>query len=132
MDIYKRMIRDGASEQHYVTVSRWATFGWGIFCIVVAQYASRLGSMIEAVNVLGSLFYGVILGVFLIAFYFKNIGSRAVFWGAVIGEIFVIASYWVELTAFLWLNLIGCVLVIGFAWIIEKIWPETPVTTPSK
>ncbi|GAB3165344.1 sodium:solute symporter family protein [Telluribacter humicola] len=132
VDIYKRMIRSDASDMHYVTVSRWVTFGWGIFCIFVAQYASRLGSMIEAVNVLGSLFYGVILGVFLVAFYFKSIGSRAVFWGAVIGEIFVIASYWIELTAFLWLNLIGCVLVIGFAWIIEMIWPQSSVTTTTK
>jgi len=80
--------------------------------------------MIEAVNVLGSLFYGVILGIFLVAFYFKNIGGRAVFWAAVLGEIFVVISYWKDLTAFLWLNLIGCVLVIAFAFVLEKIWPE--------
>ncbi len=124
VDVFKRSVRPGGSDEYYVRASRWTTFGWGVFCIFVAQYASRLGSMIEAVNVLGSLFYGVILGVFLVAFYFKSIHSRAVFWGAVIGEIFVVLSYWFELTAFLWLNLIGCVLVIGFAWIIEQIWPQ--------
>jgi len=124
VDIFKRQISKDGSDKYYVNASRWATFGWGVFCIFVAQYASRLGSMIEAVNVLGSLFYGVILGVFLVAFYFKTIGSRAVFWGAVIGEFFVILSYWQDLTAFLWLNLIGCALVIGFAWIIEMIWPQ--------
>ncbi len=128
VDVFRRSVRKDGSDQYYVTASRWATFGWGVFCIVVAQYASRLGSMIEAVNVLGSLFYGVILGVFLVAFYFKSIGSRAVFWGAVIGEFFVIISYWQDLTAFLWLNLIGCALVIGFAWIIEKIWPQNVPT----
>ncbi len=125
VDIYKRMYRKDSSMQDYVGASRWATFFWGIFCIFVAQYASRLGSMIEAVNVLGSLFYGVILGIFLVAFYFKNIKGRAVFWGAVIGEIFVVISYWKDLTAFLWLNLIGCVLVIIFAFVIEKVWPES-------
>ncbi|WP_439557369.1 sodium:solute symporter [Dyadobacter sp.] len=124
VDIYKRMIRKDSDDRDYVKASRWATFFWGIFCIFVAQYASRLGSMIEAVNILGSLFYGVILGIFLVAFYFKKIGSRAVFWGSVLGEIFVVISYMTELTAFLWLNLIGCVLVIAFAWIIESIWPE--------
>lgn len=124
VDIYKRMYRKDSSTRNYLAASRWATFFWGVFCIFVAQYASRLGSMIEAVNVLGSLFYGVILGIFLVAFYFKSIGGRAVFWGAVIGEIFVVFSYWKDLTAFLWLNLIGCVLVIFFAAIIEKIWPE--------
>jgi Na+/proline symporter len=126
VDIYKRLVETEGSPEHYVKVSRIVTFGWGVFCIIVAQYASRLGSMIEAVNVLGSLFYGVILGVFLVAFYFKSIGGRAVFWGAVIGEFFVFGSYLLELTAFLWLNLIGCVLVISIAWVIEKAWPQPP------
>jgi Na+/proline symporter len=124
VDIYKRMIRKDNDEHNYVAASRWATFFWGVFCIIVAQYAARLGSMIEAVNILGSLFYGTILGIFLVAFYFKNIGSRAVFWGSIIGEVFVIVSYVLDLTAFLWLNLIGCTLVIFFAWCIEKVWPQ--------
>ncbi|HEV7381825.1 MAG TPA: sodium:solute symporter [Dyadobacter sp.] len=129
VDIYKRIYRKDDDARNYVTASRWATFFWGIFCIAVAQYASRLGSMIEAVNILGSLFYGVILGIFLVAFYFKKIGGRAVFWGSIIGEIFVVISYNLELTAFLWLNLIGCVLVIAFAWIIESIWPQSKVSS---
>ncbi|MCE7066579.1 sodium:solute symporter [Dyadobacter sp. CY326] len=124
VDIYKRMVRKDDDSLNYVAASRWATFFWGVFCIAVAQYASRLGSMIEAVNILGSLFYGVILGIFLVAFYFPKIGSRAVFFASIVGEFFVIISYWLDLTAFLWLNLIGCVLVILFAWIIEKIWPQ--------
>lgn len=126
VDFYQRIFVKDKTEVHYVKASRFATLLWGIFCMVVAQYASKFGSMIEAVNVLGSLFYGVILGIFLVAFYFKKIGGRAVFWGAVIGEIFVVYSYVQELTAFLWLNLIGCVLVIFFAWIIESLWPQKP------
>lgn len=124
IDIYQRLIRKNDTSGHYVRASRWSTFFWGVFCIIVAQFASRLGSMIEAVNVLGSLFYGVILGIFLVAFYFKSIGSRAVFIGAVIGEMFVVYSFMVELTAFLWLNLIGCVMVIVFALLAQKLWPE--------
>ncbi|MCF2518413.1 sodium:solute symporter [Dyadobacter sp. CY351] len=124
VDIYKRMVHKDDDSRNYVAASRWATFFWGIFCIGVAQYASRLGSMIEAVNILGSLFYGVILGIFLVAFYFPKIGSRAVFFASILGEIFVVLSYWLDLTAFLWLNLIGCALVIFFALIIEKIWPQ--------
>ncbi|GGB88260.1 sodium:solute symporter [Dyadobacter sediminis] len=131
VDIYKRMIRKDDDSKDYVAASRWATFFWGIFCIAIAQYASRLGSMIEAVNILGSLFYGVILGIFLVAFYFKNIGSRAVFYGSILGEIFVVISYIFNLTAFLWLNLIGCLLVIIFAWIIEYAWPQSASRKPS-
>ncbi|KAA6441194.1 sodium:solute symporter [Dyadobacter flavalbus] len=131
VDIYKRMIRKDDDSKDYVAASRWATFFWGIFCIAIAQYASRLGSMIEAVNILGSLFYGVILGIFLVAFYFKNIGSRAVFYGSILGEVFVIISYLFNLTAFLWLNLIGCLLVIIFAWIIEYTWPQPASRKPS-
>lgn len=131
VDIYKRMIRKDDDSGNYVAASRWATFFWGIFCIAIAQYASRLGSMIEAVNILGSLFYGVILGIFLVAFYFKKIGSRAVFYGSILGEVFVIISYIYNLTAFLWLNLIGCILVILFAWILETIWPQPSIQPAS-
>ena len=115
VDIYQRLINPDASQKHYYNFSRWATLGWGIFCIIVAQYASNIGSLIEAVNILGSWFYGTILGVFLVAFYFKNIKGDAVFWGALLAEAFVIYAWWIDLTAFLWLNLIGCVLVILFS-----------------
>ncbi len=115
IDIYKRLINGQDSDQHYLKVSRWVTLGWGIFCIIVAQFTANIGSLIEAVNILGSWFYGTILGVFLVAFYIKHIRGSAVFWAAILAEIFVIWSWWIDLTAFLWLNLIGCVLVIVFA-----------------
>jgi solute carrier family 5 (sodium-dependent multivitamin transporter), member 6 len=121
VDIYKRMIKPNANEEHYLWASRMATIGWGLFCIFVAQYASRLGSMIEAVNILGSLFYGVILGIFLVAFYFKNIAAKATFYGAVLAEVGVVICWWYDLTAFLWLNVVGCLLVILFGWILEKL-----------
>ncbi|SOD80752.1 sodium:solute symporter [Spirosoma fluviale] len=128
VDIYKRLIKADSDDAHYLSVSRWATVGWGIFCIVVAQFANRLGSMIEAVNILGSLFYGVILGVFVVAFYVKSIGGRATFWSAIVSEILVVISWYLDLTAFLWLNVIGCLLVVGIAWILQKFSPR-PVET---
>ncbi|GAB3699441.1 hypothetical protein GCM10027592_25520 [Spirosoma flavus] len=120
VDIYKRLINNSCSDTQYVSISRWSTIGWGIFCIVVAQFANQLGSMIEAVNILGSLFYGVILGVFVVAFYVKSVGGGATFWAAIIAEALVVASWYLNLTAFLWLNVIGCLLVVGIAWILQR------------
>ncbi len=117
VDIYQRLINPNGSERHYYQFSQGATLGWGIFCIIVAQFTANIGSLIEAVNILGSWFYGTILGVFLVAFYFKNVRGGSVFWAALLAEAFVIYSWWVDLTAFLWLNLIGCVLVIAFSLI---------------
>lgn len=115
VDIYRRMLRPGATELHYVRFSRGLTVFWGAACVGVAMFANRMGSLIEAVNVLGSLFYGTVLGVFLVAFYFKNLGAKATFWAAVLAELLVVLFWWLDLTAFLWLNLIGCVLVVGLA-----------------
>ena len=115
VDIYQRLLLPNESDAHYFNVSRLVTLGWGIFCIVVAQYAANIGSLIEAVNILGSWFYGTILGVFLVAFYFKQVKGDAVFWAAILAEVFVIYCWWIDLTAFLWLNLIGCVLVVVFS-----------------
>ena len=120
VDVYKRLIQKDGTDAHYLSVSRWATVGWGVFCIVVAQFANQLGSMIEAVNILGSLFYGVILGVFVVAFYVKSIGGRATFWAAVISEVLVVVCWLLNLTAFLWLNVIGCLLVVGIAWVLQR------------
>lgn len=124
IDMYKRMARRNGSEDHYLLASKVSTVLWGAFCIVVAQFANRMGSMIEAVNILGSLFYGVILGIFVVAFYFKTIGARATFWGAILAEAVIVACYYYEVTAYLWFNLIGCVLVVGFGWLLNRAWPE--------
>lgn len=120
VDFYKRFTNKTGSDKGYLTASRWATVAWGLFCMIVALYAGKLGNLIEAVNILGSLFYGVILGIFIVAFFVKHISGTAVFYAAILGEIFIIISWLTELTAFLWLNLIGCVLVVVFALIIEE------------
>ncbi|MGN6266155.1 MAG: sodium:solute symporter [Ginsengibacter sp.] len=120
VDIHKRFINKNLTEQQDYRVSKFYTFCWGIFCILVAQFASNLGnSLIETVNILGSLFYGVILGIFLIAFWFKQIKANALFYAALIAELFVILIYVSDKISFLWLNAIGALLVIMFGYILQ-------------
>ncbi|MBL0330416.1 MAG: sodium:solute symporter [Bacteroidetes bacterium] len=119
VDFYKRIFKKEESDKTYLSASRWATVLWGIFCIITALYASKLGNLIEAVNILGSLFYGTILGVFLVAFYMKKINGTAVFYAAILAELFIVYAWIVDLTAFLWLNVIGCLLVMAFAFLIQ-------------
>lgn len=117
IDIYKRMINPAASDAEYLRMSKIWTLIWGVFSIAVAQFATGLGSLIEAVNILGSLFYGTILGIFVVAFMMKKIRGNATFWGALIAELLVITVYMADIVSFLWLNVIGCVLVMLIAWI---------------
>ncbi|MGV3597492.1 MAG: sodium:solute symporter [Bacteroidota bacterium] len=124
VDFYKRFTHKNGSDQRYLNASRWATVVWGLFCMVVALYAGKLGNLIEAVNILGSLFYGVILGIFITAFFAKHVKGTAVFYAALLGEVFVVAAWLTDLTSFLWLNLIGCVLVFIFALVMQAFMKE--------
>jgi Na+/proline symporter len=119
IDIYKRLIKSDKKEGRYLAVSRGATVVWGIFCIIMALYASKLGNLIEAVNILGSLFYGTILGVFIVAFYLKRVEGNAAFWAAVVTEVVVILVWIFTDLAFLWLNVVGCVLVAAIALMLQ-------------
>jgi len=127
VDVYKKYSTNTPTEDQELKASKISTILWGVFCIFVAQYANKLGNMIEVVNVLGSLFYGIILGVFLVAFYMKKIQGTAIFWGAVISQLIIFAigipqmvleKEWI---AYLWFNPIGCFLVMGIAWLIQQI-----------
>jgi Na+/proline symporter len=120
IDIYKRLVNPNASDEKYLSVSRWTTIIWGVFCILMALYASKMGNLIEAVNILGSLFYGTILGIFIVAFYFKKIGGSATFTAAIITEIIVFSCWMMDVMAFLWLNVVGCLLVMLIAVILQK------------
>ncbi len=119
VDVYRRLLRPGAGERHYVLVSRLATVGWGAFAVLFAEYASRLGSLIEAVNILGSLFYGTILGVFLTGFYVKRVSGTAVFAAAIAAEALVLACFAFTGISFLWYNVVGCLAVLGLALLFE-------------
>jgi Na+/proline symporter len=113
VDIYKRSLVKKRGPLHYLRASRWATIVWGIFAIGVAEFANRLGSLIEAVNILGSLFYGTILGIFLTGFYLKKVKGDAVFYSALFAEAVVIWCYNFTGIGFLWYNVIGCLLVMA-------------------
>ena len=104
--------------------SKYYTLAWGIFSIITAEFATGMGSLIEAVNVLGSLFYGVILGIFLVAFYLKKIGSNAVFIAAILGELIVIAFFFLDKyniigLGFLWLNVVGALAVVLISLLLQ-------------
>ncbi|MBL7736064.1 MAG: sodium:solute symporter [Chitinophagaceae bacterium] len=125
VDIHKKFIEKNCAEKRDYQLSKRYTLAWGLFCIATAMFATRMGSLIEAVNILGSLFYGVILGIFLVAFYMKKIGGKAVFGAAVISEMLIIILFVLNDTGyirlgFLWLNLIGALAVMALSWLFSK------------
>ncbi|MCR9290953.1 MAG: sodium:solute symporter [Bacteroidetes bacterium] len=126
IDLYKRNNKTEMSDQHYFNASRLMTVGWGLVALAFAAFASLFDNLIEAVNIVGSLFYGTILGIFMVAFFLKKVGGRAVFISAIITEIFVITVFVLDKlghvnVAYLWLNLIGCVLVLLLSWIFQSL-----------
>ena len=119
IDFYKRIINQKASGKHYVTVSKLLTLFWGILAITFALYAQLLENLIEAVNILGSVFYGTILGVFLVAFMFKRVKGNTVFIATLIAQTIVFVLFANIEIAYLWFNLIGCGSVIILSLIIS-------------
>ena len=119
IDIYKRFINKEATERQDLLWSRMFTLIWGVFTVAIALYANRLGNLLEAVNILGSLFYGTILGIFVVAFYMRKIQGKAVFIAAIVSELIVIGIWYLDKIPFLWLNLIGCIAVMIFAYFIQ-------------
>lgn len=121
VDIYKRLINKQGQDHAYVNASRWATIGWGLVCVVMALFTSKIGNLIEFVNILGSFIYGTILGVFLVAFYLKRVQSKAVFYAAILAEAIVCFLGFKELVAYLWLNVVGCLAVVIFSLIFQML-----------
>jgi SSS family transporter len=134
VDVYLRHLRKDAKEAHYVGVSKILTVFWGALAVGFAQYASRLGTLIEAVNILGSLFYGTILGIFLVAFYVKRAGGSAVFWSAIVAEGGVLWLFFKTKVSFLWFNVAGCLTVVVLALLLSYlVFPpaKEPIENPS-
>jgi SSS family transporter len=121
IDFHKIHINTNPSPDEEFSLSRMYTLVWGVFCIIFAQFATNLGSLIEAVNILGSWFYGVMLGIFLVAFYLKKVGGNAVFYAAIGGEAIVLSMYVFTGIGWLWLNAIGALAVVGLAFIIQQV-----------
>lgn len=117
VDIIKRSIIKNQSEKFYLNASKISTLVWGIYAILVAMLASKLGSLIEAVNFLGSHFYGTILGIFVVAFYMKEVKGGGVFFAAIISQLSVFAISYFGSIEYLWLNFIGCAIVVVISWL---------------
>ena len=124
VDIHRRIFKQNASEQHYLNASKGWTLFWGLFAIMFASVGTLFESLIEFVNIIGSLFYGTILGIFLVAFYLKHVKGNAVFIAAVITEIFVIIIFWQDMVGYLWLNLIGAVGVMLLALLLNPFFKK--------
>lgn len=125
VDFHKKFINKDLSPEQDFQISRWYTLFWGLFTVATAQFVTGMGSLIEAVNVLGSWFYGIILGIFLIAFYFPRINGTATFWAALVGQAVVLMVYRYTDIAWLWLNLVGVGVVIGFGLLFHYCLTET-------
>ena len=123
IDVYKRNIVRGRDETHYVKASKWLTLGWGILAILIACVANLFDNLIQLVNIIGSVFYGNVLGIFLLAFFFKKVQGNAVFVAAIITQTLILLIYYFGIyelenlglepvISYLWLNFVGCILVI--------------------
>ncbi len=129
IDIYKRLVKKTASDAHYLKVSKGLTVLWGLIILSFALFASLFDNLIQAVNIIGSIFYGVILGIFFVAFFFKKIQEKAVVLAAVISQLMIIALFFADKyghvkVAFLWFNLIGPILVITFSYVFQYFLKE--------
>jgi Na+/proline symporter len=121
VDILRRLLNKRGSERYYLISSKLATIFWGLFAVAFAQYAGQLGSLVEAVNRLGSLFYGTLLGIFLLGFYFKRVTGTAAFVGALAGEAAVLYCFFRTPIAFLWYNVVGAVVVVLAALLVTAL-----------
>jgi solute:Na+ symporter, SSS family len=136
VDIYRRHIRRNQTDHHYLTASRFATLFWGAYAVVFAGFGNRLGPLIVAVNVVGSLFYGSLLGCFVLAFGFRRVGGTAAFAGMIAGEAAIFSAFLFSRISWLWYNAIGCLVVLAVALAVTYLSPArasaTPATPPAR
>ena len=112
IDIYKRNLKSPKSEKHYVNATKLFTIFWGIIAILFACIGTLFENLIQLVNIIGSVFYGTVLGIFLVGFYIKYIRTKAIFWGAIGSQLTIFYIFYLDIVSFLWLNFIGAVLTI--------------------
>jgi hypothetical protein len=110
---------------HYVKASKWFTLLWGVIAISIACVAHLFDNLIQLVNIIGSIFYGNVLGIFLIAFFIKYIKSNAVFYGAIITQLIVLCVWYNDYMPYLWLNVLGVLAVIIISYLIELFYKNT-------
>jgi len=120
IDIYRRHVNKNATDRHYLMASRFATLFWGIYAVGFDQFGRNFGALIEAVNIVGSLFYGGLLGVFVLAFFFKKVGPNGAFIGILAGEAAIFAANLFTKISFLWYNVVGCIVVIVVGVLVSR------------
>lgn len=130
IDLYKRNVKEEKSEAHFVKASKWFTLLWGLLAISVACVANLFDNLIQLVNIIGSIFYGNVLGIFLLAFFIKFVRGNAVFIAAIITQAIIIWVYVLDWLPYLWLNLLGCVLVMGIAIVLQTFMPSKDTLEP--
>ena len=123
VDLYQRNVQDKTAA-HYVTASRTFTFIWGIIAILFASIGNLFENLIQLVNIIGSVFYGTILGIFLVAIFIKYVQGKAVFWAALISEAIILCLFYSDVVSFIWLNVIGALLTVLFAMGLQIIMKE--------
>jgi Na+/proline symporter len=119
VDFYRHLLKHGADEAHYVKASKWFTAGWGVVALGFALFAHLQENLIQAVNIIGSVFYGVVLGLFLVAFFVKWVRGTAVFFAALLAQELVFCLYFTLNISYLWYNLIGCAACVLFSVLIQ-------------
>jgi solute:Na+ symporter, SSS family len=119
VDFYRPLLHPGASEAHYLFVSKFFTALWGGVAISFALFANLVENLIQAINILGSIFYGSILGIFLVAFFLRFVRGSAVFCAAISAQVLVLVLFYSTKIGYLWYNLIGCVVVLGVSSLLE-------------
>ena len=119
LDLYKRNQKEERDEKHYVFAAKGFTLLWGILAIIIACVANLFDNLIQLVNIIGSIFYGNVLGIFLLAFFFKFIRGNAVFVAAIVTQVVVIIGWYLDWMSYLWLNAFGCGLVILLAMLVQ-------------
>ncbi|MEM9362621.1 MAG: sodium:solute symporter [Bacteroidota bacterium] len=119
LDLYKRNQKEEKDEQHYLKATKGFTLLWGIIAILIACVANLFDNLIQLVNIIGSIFYGNVLGIFLLAFFFKFVKGDSVFIAAIVTQVIVIFGWYFDWMSYLWLNAFGCLLVIVLALLME-------------
>ncbi|HMK07048.1 MAG TPA: hypothetical protein VK476_05920, partial [Flavobacterium sp.] len=122
IDIYKRNVKGEKSEKHYVNATKFFTLTWGIIAILFACVGTLFENLIQLVNIVGSVFYGTVLGIFLVGFYIKFVKANAIFFGALISQSMIFYIYYLDVVSFLWLNFIGAMLTLFLSVSIQMIF----------
>jgi len=122
VDFYRHIVKKEATDAHYVTASKWFTFFWGLIALAFALFANLVENLIQAINIVGSIFYGVVLALFITAFFLRWVGGKAIFWAALAAQALVFLLYFSLSISYLWYNLIGCAVCVLFSLILQSVF----------